>query len=225
MAIGSGGAQVSFNANDKPERKAIKQYGLQRSGTNYSRFLLTNHYHVDVWDNRGGWKHGFYRDVNYKVDVLVTVKNPYDWIISLHKYSNHPKDLSEYIRGSYNFEGMQGDNPMAYWNTMNKHWYNLEIPGYQKMIVRYEDLLKYPEDVTDGIAKQLGFSRNKEPYYIPEKTIEPNSLENTDRPFDKDYYLKKGYLEQFSSADIEYINSELDEELMKKLGYKLEIIQ
>lgn len=80
----------------------LKQHGLQRSGTNYLRYLLEENYCSQVFINKGGWKHGYYVapiTLGYEISCVLSVKNPYAWFISMYEYINgkshkitNPKD-------------------------------------------------------------------------------------------------------------------------------------
>ena len=69
--------------------KQIKQFGLQRTGTNYLRILLESNYNVQILTNIGGWKHGFYnvpQIMKKELDCIVMCKNPFSWLVSLHSF-------------------------------------------------------------------------------------------------------------------------------------------
>ena len=81
----------------KSDIKPIKQYGLQRSGTNYLAFLLEQNYYVDVWVNRGGWKHGPYTPINPEMHCIIISKNPFAWIVvCVYPIYNYPAHNCRY---------------------------------------------------------------------------------------------------------------------------------
>jgi len=205
-----------FKTNDDKKLPVIKQYGLQRSGTNVIKFLLMNHYHVDVWTDRGGWKHGYYHAPEQENDLLISIKNPYDWIVSIYNYSNARVPYLEYVKRRYAFEGLAAVNPIQHWNTMNRHWLTLTLKEKLKTFVVHRDLVVKPEETAQKIADLFGLERNEKPFYTPEKKVEPNAQEGN-RPFDLDYYAKEGYRKVLTQETIDFIDSQLDHDLMKMI--------
>lgn len=201
--------------------KTIKQYGLQRSGTNYTKLMLTTNYKVDIKTNEGGWKHGYVVSrchFNKELDLIITIKNPYAWLVSIYNYfhpSGHNTSISKFIRNKYCYEGMVNKTPIHHWNTMNKHWCHLMLLNHKVVVVMYEDLLCIPEYACNLIADQLNLERKSNSFYIPQNQVMANAKEN-DKLFDKSYYLEKKYLNQFTSDDLEYIQENLDSELYKE---------
>lgn len=197
----------------------IKQFGLQRSGTNYTKHLLVENYNVKVMTNSGGWKHGYYRAKpipTNEVDVIITIKNPYAWLVSVYNYFNpHPRNISlkEFIRREYKFEGMRNKSPIIHWNTMNNHWCNLMLWNHKVVVVKYENLLIDAEKYCDIIATELNLKRTRIDFYDPKMEIMANALEHPDKKFNREYYIQKKYMDEFSDDDIYFIKNQLDKNL------------
>lgn len=199
---------------------SLKQYGLQRSGTNYTRMLLLKNYFTNIVANEGGWKHGYYQatgSFRNEAHLIITVKDPFAWLVSICRYSfvHIRKTLPEFIRTKYGFEGLCNSNPIVHWNTMNLHWSNLILNSHKVCVVRYEDLLEYPQEVCDVVAKRVGLYRQENQFYIPKGKVSQNTTEGSG-VFDRDFYLQKRYMKAFTGEDVKFIRSQLDERLLEE---------
>ena len=126
-----------------PSTEYIKIHGLQRSGTNYVSHLINENFeNTKVLVNTGGWKHGFYMApwvLGKEVHVVVVVKNPYAWLVSVYDYwttrrLNVGPDLrgvpfTDFVRNRIYFEKQRdvpylfrASNPVQHWNDMCFHW-------------------------------------------------------------------------------------------------------
>ncbi|MBD3322743.1 MAG: hypothetical protein GF350_16700 [Chitinivibrionales bacterium] len=184
---------------------------------------------------------------------IVCTKNPYAWIASIHKYckehnlQDNPPPIKDFIRdrftlrrtlmGSpikkfYTYTTNRAANPIQYWNNYGYHWLkqadSITVPY---LIVQYEQLLKEPEEYSNAVANLLKLERNDNDFYIPQKRLKgwgeaPNRNNATeDKTFSrKDYFINKQYLNLFDKEDIEFINNELDYEVMDALSYEKEIL-
>ena len=226
----------------------IKQYGLPRSGTNYFKSILENNYYVHVLPNTGGHKHEFYQEIENPLDIIVSFKNPYAWLVSMHKYQllgqeqnldkNKEKVLEEYnfkdfIMKPYEWGGryyvetnMVGQTPIEHYNLMNKHWIDIKIFGKQNIIAIYENCLNNPVKYSKQIADKLSLKKRDEDFYVvgeklgylSEEIELVDKKEKTD--YDKkNYYLNEEYLNFFNNNLIKYVNENLDKTVMSCLGY------
>lgn len=151
----------------------VKEYGLHRSGTNFLRVLLQENYEVRVLTNIGGWKHGPFElpeQLGREVDCLISIKNPYAWLLSYYNYLHPQKDVAfdEFVRGAITIRNplqpekpMPRANPVEHWVKMNEHWLGFELKGKRKFIYRYEDVLADPYESIQGLVRTLGLQRRK----------------------------------------------------------------
>ena len=88
--------------------------------------------------------------------------------------------------------------------------------------MRYEDLLQHPRQTLNRLCSVLSLECRKEfqevKEYINNYSFHPSRRGEFSR---KDYYLKKKYLDDLSPETITRINSLLDRDLVRKLGYSL----
>lgn len=226
--------------------KRIKQYGLQRSGTNYTKFLLDRNYDVDVLTERGGQKHGHYAlDASgLEVDaVVVTVKNPFAWLVSMFNFLNslaseryrHPEDWDDFLCGEFLSPQPSSvlffDNPAECWSKMNRHWLSIYDPSVSVVVItRYEDLLASPEEETNRIATMVGLERRAAPFEVPtmqlahylrkNETQDWPAFQTKDKFARKTYYLNEEYAAHFSDTHLRFVGGYLNSALLGALGYR-----
>ena len=219
----------------------IKIHGLQRTCTNYLVELINNNF-VDTkcLVNAAGWKHGHYCapwTLGREVHVVTATKNPYAWLVSLYNYwkvSLTGPDLTDisfdqFVKRPVAFEEasgtpylLRGCNPVQYWNDMNFHWMSIRMNTKKNLIVPYEALLENADKIMQILSEQWGIQRKQ--FYNCQNVCEPGQekAKVADREWtDKEYYMKKKYFGMFSAESIKFVNDELDDSIVKHLGYEL----
>lgn len=214
----------------------IKQYGIQRSATNYIRRLLElNFVYVDVLMHRLGSKHespidflGWINESkqneylrepykNGEIKFITVTKNPYAWLLSSYRYRNKKQghidpEKKEFINASF-----------RHYNQEHRAWIKLtENYKDRAIIVKYEDLLQNLSAEMEKIQKVLDLEPLNDRYIDEPKVIKPseeNVTRLTKRDFNEEYYLKQEYLNELSDYQIRNINSAADWNVMAKLGY------
>ena len=226
--------------------KEIKLYGLQRTFTNYLKFLLEKNYDCKVFASIGGWKHGFYNlpdSLGKELDVVICTKNPYAWLPSLHRYLKDffEGDLpvfSKWLRsplvlfayGLFN-KGkidyyIRSANPVQHWNNMNYHWSTIQLQSHKLITSRYEDILADAELEVEGMSEILEIQRKSKKFIDEERVFGKGDDAITlieKKKFNKKYYLEKKYLEKYDKKDIEFVEQQLSPVVMKRLGYFFEV--
>jgi hypothetical protein len=221
----------------------IKIHGLQRSGTNYLAHLIDNNFeNTKALVNAGGWKHGCYCapwTLGREVHVITITKNPYAWLVSLYNYWSNKKhgvgpDLrgvtfEEFLHKKIAFEKSSGapyllraKNPVEHWNNMHYHWLSIVVNVKQSLIIPYEILLASPNEILDAIAQNLRLQRKSE-LHTCTKVLEPGeeSAKIGEKDWEnRDYYVAEKYLNDFTPDMLNWVNSELDEEVLACIGYK-----
>lgn len=226
------------------EPEFIKIYGLQRSGTNWLTFLLNENFRdVNVLVNEGGWKHGHYYApwiLKKEVHVVSIIKNPYSWLVSVYNYwgpkreKNIGPDLqgvefSDFIRNRYIGEKQKGlpflmraKNPVQHWNNMNIHWLSLSLKQKKSCFVTYETLIESLAPSLEMLCQNLGLKKLHENQWInQEKTFVPSSKawKVGEKNFDIDYYRNQAWMSMYTPELIEFVNNEIDLDLMAQFGY------
>lgn len=236
-------ATVEFFELD-PKITYIKAYGLQRSGTNFAtHFINENFENTKVLVNLAGWKHGYYAApwiLGEEVHVLVVSKNPYAWLVSLYNYwgvnrkRNVGPDLTgvpfeEFVRNKVYFEKTQNipfliraSNPIQHWNNMYFHWSSIHLVGKKLHLMQYEKIITYPNESLQEISQSFDIKPKGELATICDKTLEPSgetvsiSQENWSS---KDYYLNQEFINFYTPELLEFVNEELDMDVMLQFGY------
>ncbi len=228
----------------KKKNYLMKIHGLQRSGTNYLTHLINKNFkNVEVLVNRGGWKHGPYSLKNIlgeeELDVIIIVKNPYAWLVSVYEYwkSNNigpnlknvsfPQFLQ--MKAVFEFQSevpylFRASNPIQYWNNMYYHWGSIRLKTKQAYVITYESIIEDPKKALTNLAESYGLELISS-YDLITKELLPSgeSLKTSDKEWTKrDYYLNKGYLRYYTPDLLKFVNDNIDVELMNLFRYNFE---
>ena len=185
--------------------------------------------------NNLGWKHslvkaeaelGKYRIVKRNLIFITITKNPYSWLLSLHKRPYHQYytefiDFEHFLQTPWKTiarEHVDGsvENPIELWNIKNRSY--LQLDRTITMNIRTEDIFANSENVIEKISQQ---------FFIPRKSREfieyKRSTKNEDKDSDyyRNYYLSEKWREKLSSKAIRIINKSIDKDLMDYFGYSL----
>lgn len=206
--------------------KQIKIYGERNSGTIYLEWLINKNFEIELLKNdETGWKHRLAPskeeieyDLNPEIYYLCLVKNPYSWLLSMHKRPYQHEELRklrfrDFLKYSY------GDyrNPIMMWNLKNRSY--LELGNYTKnhIFFRYEDFLESIAEPLNTIASKFGIA--KPPFYKNIHVLLTNSHGISKNKFHAEYYTEEIWKEKLNPDHIETINQFLDKDLMNKLEY------
>jgi len=204
----------------------VKVYGERNSGTIYLEWLLVKNLEVGVLDDYiFGWKHRvapgkeeIEEMIKGNVPYICLVKNPYSWLLSMHKRPYHHESLrkvsfTEFLKYSY------GDyrNPIVMWNKKNRSYVEMGNYSDNHIVVKYEDLLKDPKQQLTLLSEKFGFQ--KPGLFKNIHNLLTNSHGVNKRRFHADYYIKEAWRKKLNNDHIKYINQFLDEDLLSILGY------
>lgn len=225
----------------KPDIEYIKIHGLQRTGTNYvAKILGDNLLETEVLINAGGWKHGHYCapwTLGREVHVIAVTKNPYAWLVSLYRYwKNGPTgpDLSsvsfnDFVRRPAIFEEAAGtpfllraSNPVQHWNNMNFHWLSIRMNQKLSLVVPYEAFLFNTCETIKSVGSEFNLKTN-ETLINCDNVCEPG--EETPKIGsevwqDREYYVSQQYMNEFNQSLLDFVNKELDYNVLHTLGYQ-----
>ena len=209
--------------------KEIKIFGERNSCNNYLVKLLDLNLEVNsVWRNhtsaRFGNTHGFPIYTN-GVNHIVLVKNPYAWLLSLHKKPHGTKKFrNKYINLTFDeflcAEWRGYDNAVKRYNDMLTRYISFLTKHPNTLLVHSEKLQENPEEVIRLISDKFNirFKKNK---FIP-VIKEVDSGGNLNHVFNKvDYYVKELWRERLTENHINTINKDLYKEVVEYFNYKL----
>lgn len=150
----------------------LKEFGCQRSGTNFLRVILQENYDVRLLTNVGGWKHGYYevpRRLHREVDCVICVKDPYAWLVSQYnyRYPNKETSFAEFIEQPLTIVAKRGSalgqvdaaSPIALWVRMYEHWLDFDLLHRRKFVLRYESMLDDPVSTIQPLVDELQLRR------------------------------------------------------------------
>lgn len=228
----------------EPNVEYIKIHGLQRTGTNYLSHLVNENLDARVLVNLGGWKHGHYHApwfLGREVHVLVLAKHPYSWLVSMYKYWSIKRDLrigmdlqgitfDQFVRNKAVFE-LQRDipylfrasNPVQFWNNMYFHWMTIRLNAKKVGFVKYEELLQDAESVIDNLSKTFSVLK-KDKFVNSDTTFTPSgeSIAPDENKFSsRDYYLENKFFEYYTPELLDFVNQQLDLEVLDHYNYWL----
>lgn len=226
-----------------PSIEYIKIHGLQRTGTNYLAHLINENFErAKSLVNLGGWKHGHYHApwfLGREVHVVVINKHPYSWLVSMYRYWNKREkrigmdlqgvSFDTFVRNKVVFE-IQRDvpylfrasNPVQYWNNMYFHWMTIRINQKRVYFIKYEELLAMPERAISDLGVALGLTR-KANFVNSDNTFVPagERLAQEGTFTAKNYYQEHEYLKCYTPELLEFVNQELDLEVLDHYNYWL----
>jgi len=206
--------------------KHVKIYGERNTGIIALEFLVKKNLDAVISDTFDlGWKHRvapsddeLSEKIKKDVIFLCLVKNPYSWLLSMHKHPGHHEALkklsfSEFLRYSY------GDyrNPIVMWNIKYNSYVNLANSVENHIIVKYEDMLTDQVEFVNLIAGKFGF--DKPVFFKHANKRLSNSKKVSSRRFRSEYYIEEKWRRKLHRRHVNYINEFLDKNLMEKFNY------
>jgi len=213
------------------EKEKIKQYGMPRSGSNYTKWLIEKNYLAKVHVNIGGWKHGPYLKNNKK--SFSTIKNPYSWVISVYNFImenfnqnvwspfetelGREATIEDFVKTKFVIKSKENkydfESPIFYWNFALKNWLESGV-----IVIRYEDIIK-DSNKSLGVLnlKKIGNSllKNKLKPGMESTIIDEKSF------FDSSYYENKEYMLKLNKKCIRAISDYVSYDLAQKVDYKI----
>jgi hypothetical protein len=212
--------------------RVIKIFGLPRSCTNVTEYMLRDNFRVRVLTNYPCWKHGentfvgrelHDRERNIDTDdmkFIVCTKNPYDWLFSLYTFENRTKrskhrTMLDFLDGTaWHYKDQ---NPIDVFNKLTKHWLTMLTDPNIIQQVKYEDILKDQATLFEKIAKIFQLPPKRKKFAVLQSRIDP-CIKNTKKEFKK-------RVNKFSPDLIRYINKRLDPKVVEMAGYKLQVVK
>ena len=158
----------------------------------------------------------------------VIVKNPYSWLLSLHRrpYQGQVHSfwrrscLDEFIEQEWpSIRRENGassyENPLDLWSRKVASYQRLDQYGLVAR-VRYEDLIASPGDEVRRMAVELSVPLVEGPIENIDESTKKDRLTASDY---RDYYLRERWRDQLTRSQIDRINQRLDLELVRAWGY------
>ena len=200
--------------SDKPQ--VVKQYGLQKSGTNYLKHLLEENFHVQVLVNKGGWKHGAYRLpslLGRELNCMVSTKNVLAWLFSMWKYSGKSEKFVPFV--------MRG-TMVEHWGVMHRNWLHAaeKLTKPKMVFIRYEDVLVHPGNAMGQAAEALDLGPRKTAVFWTPKGELTSTGSQRKKHFDPRFYRQEKYRAQYNKKLLAFVRENVDPGVVAALGYE-----
>ncbi len=175
----------------------VKQYGLQRTGTNATKALIETNLrgaHVLSGDKHHDVDRASIKDSDR---FVVNVKDPASWVVSYHRYRSMKarNETPPYVLDP--IEGLV-DGWLARWAARTSSYLRLadELPE-RVAVVQHEALLRDPQGTLDAVRRHLDIARKSgEPELFLDSyarrgdaSVHGADLINKKRPFNRDFHL------------------------------------
>lgn len=222
----------------------FKQYGKQRTGTNYLKALIENNFvQTHVFPSIFGWKHGHPVDPDVWLEQHSSGQDVYSVDKHLLRYKraelekaiDKPLNLLISIKDPYAFvvSYKKFRRPNIDWQErMVKQWcrdFNQKYRAWNKfcqnkphMVIRYENLIEDYQCVLEEVHSLFDLQRKKDSWWRESRIVRPS----TDlgviygvKKFDPSYYKNKQYLKDLPGDIKKVISDTIDWELMSIFKY------
>lgn len=197
--------------------------------------LLRDIYFDLTYAQNLGWKHtcvkpqetlNKYGLVKPNLTFLTITKNPYSWLLSLHRrpyhqyYADDPS-LETFLQRPWKTIGRDNvktdlANPIELWNIKNKSY--LQLDSKKTINTTTEKIFLDPEAIIQQISQEHLIERKSDKFINYESSTKDN---NKDSSYYRDYYLSETWRESLSNEAVAIINESVDKELMSHFGYSL----
>jgi hypothetical protein len=184
-----------------------------------------------------GWKHTLIDidfiekqlKMNKDLNVILIVKNPYSFLLSLHKRPYHNKKKKKLTFNKFLQDGwktLKRENmskevliPIELWNKKIKASIELfEKNRDRVVIIKYENLVADPEGVLLSVSNHIGLELINQEFTNHSTSTKNDNKSYTDY---SEYYLNEKWRKNLSPEDISLINDNLDMKLLSYLGYNI----
>ncbi len=228
------------------ENKNALIYGMQRTGTNYTKQLiqknftniafpsndisrcLPTHKHFRLQDEK--WlapEMKFYNSFYYHdfksfkdhVEQLLNQTIDYFFITIKDPYSWYISYRKHAKKNNYIYYRKEFNSQYIIdYNLFYKKWHEFSKQApRQVIIIRYEDLISDLASTLDNISQQLNLEKASSSYRNLEKV--PMSHKFSEKK--ENYYKNKDYLKNLTKNERYIINSIVDKNMIASLGYQL----
>lgn len=225
--------------------RRILHFGLNRSGTNYLKELLDQHFDLvflNVEGERSHPLHKHFRLYNDKsligrpkfrndlkfdgfnafetyalgklqgggepgVAYVIISKDPYSWHLSYSRW------------GTKNNWSPSPHPYILEYNAFYGKWLEFAAETDRIAFVKYIDLLKSPEEILKQLQEKFSFSHTRE--IDPEVRIKKVPMSGRFSKKRLRYYLEAAYLDAFLPEELKALNSHIDPDVARKLGYEI----
>jgi len=145
------------------------------------------------------------------IKFVMCIKNPYAWFLSSIKHKPLKNLSRKEVIGK----------KISEWVALHEEWFQIYEKNKEAFFIfKYEDVIENTEGMLKRISKKFDLKETRKKFINNENRLAPNG-KVTKNKFDKNFYIKRLYMEQISQKDIEIFRAFLPSELIEKMGYKI----
>ncbi|MEO0508494.1 MAG: hypothetical protein AAF065_01385 [Verrucomicrobiota bacterium] len=226
---------IDLNLNAQQLRGIIPRYVLLLQKMLPGDEAIRDIYFSLTYPSNLGWKHTSVLPqdelkrlslVDEKLLFITISKNPYSWLLSLHRrpyhqYSKHSMSFDEFLSAGWRTVGRDGMGkacvtPIELWNIKNRSYLNMD-PAIT-LHVKSEEISINPKGVIDRMSDDFGFQRKSSNFIDYSKSTKDSGKDSS---YYRDYYQFEKWREKLSPEAIRIINQSVDVDLMSALGYEM----
>lgn len=227
--------------------KLIQVHGLQRSGTNYVRYMIEHHFKdVSVISvgkhepNVSSYSVMGPEGLDGFTGYLVIVKDPYAWVASFSDWMwKRFKRYPEYeMAFKVILQAKHNKDLLRRWNVTHYAWRELLKTDTRAVLWRYERVLANPGACLDTLAGYFGLEwKDGAVIDPPKKHLRWLKDKQQGLPVEamcrskygwmpefskRDYYLNREYMKYFEPWAIKEMSDRLDSDLVEWYGYRVQ---
>jgi len=198
--------------------------GLQRSGTNLAETLIRKAFGITLWSTKKprpkgvAEKHKLIAPDTPLDDttLLVLLKNPYAWIVSIYAWRVTAKAngtaLPE-VKEPVTWNRGEMDAVIQQYNGHHRNWLTQRC---EVVAVRCEDVILDVDALIAPLEAALGRKR-KATVRLPKNAVQAGHAKYETSLFDTAYYTEHAYLERLTEGQHAQITDNIDWDLFKGL--------
>jgi len=200
----------------------IIQHGMMRTGTSLTRACLEMNYPIVSHVHKYGWKHGGVPLREYPARVVVSIRHPLSWLVSMHRFGSATTDLipefEKWILWHPRHHRGGDLTELHCWSFCYGYWL-ARIPD--AMVVRFEDMLTRPRETCDCVAAELDLPPCGNGFQVPEKYVGARAQKRTDGYAEivKREIVDRAYMAAYTPEMIAHVRARLDPLLLERFGY------
>lgn len=196
----------------------IKQWGLQRSGTNLTKWLLEKNFqNLEVYTNQMSWKHSvpsntkqfekyarpYLREPDFHI---VTLRDPYSWLYSFIKYCDRNPPTLPSNFPLYQSQPNNTQEIMSLWNKYVGEYLDFIAHNDRVLVVTYRQLILNPEKVLSRIQNKFALSKSKSitNFIFPKEGVDPHTK---GEKLDLNFTVARKYLAKITLEEKRIINN------------------
>jgi len=224
---------IRLNLNVREVAGVAPQKILQLQKVLGGNEQISDLYFYITYKNNLGWKHTCvkpastlkkYKKFNSNLYFLTITKNPYSWLLSLHRnpYHQHNRktvDFETFLITPWKTVGRDNIrklllNPIELWNIKNASY--LRLDELNSLNITTEQIFRDPVAVIDQISTRFSINKASNQFINYEQSTKD---ESKDFNYYRRYYLQEKWRDLISKDAISIIGETVDKNLMSRFGY------